>query len=295
MISRLRAKEIQSLAREKLTEYKRMHLPVSPQDFARQLEILVQPFTPSGEDISGFLMRVGESFGIGYTTAIRSQGFQNFTVAHELGHYFIDGHGTALLASGAHYSRSGFISKDSFEVEADIFATELLMPWILIEPLIRTSAGGFSTIKAIADACQSSLVASAIRYAEITKECVAVVVSHMGQIEFMTASDAFKQIKGINWLKKKDLLPMGTASHRFAGDTKWIQSCDVVEIKCQLFEWFPETDRRTVEEEVVGLGSYGRLLTVLVTEDDECEDDDDETGSDDYIDRWKHGFFRGKK
>ena len=44
MIARLRAQQIQSLAREKLVEYRRMHLPVDPKEFARQLDILVQPF-----------------------------------------------------------------------------------------------------------------------------------------------------------------------------------------------------------------------------------------------------------
>ena len=109
-------------------------------------------------------MRQGNSFGIGYSTAIRSLGFQNFTVAHELGHYLIDDHPLAILGTGKHFSRSGYISNDRYEEEADAFATELLMPWKLIDPLIRArGGGGFGTIKAIADGSESSLLASAIR------------------------------------------------------------------------------------------------------------------------------------
>ncbi len=295
MIARLPLQQIQGLAREKLIEHGRMHLPVSPKDFARQLDILVQPFVPAQSDVSGFLMQQGNSFMIGYSTAIQSDGFQNFTVAHELGHYFIDDHPLAILSSGKHLSRSGYISKDRYEEEADAFATELLMPWKLIEPLIRAKTGGFGTIKAIADGCESSLLASAIRYTQVTKECVAVIVSHLGVVEFMTASDSFKQIPGIDWLRKRDLLPSEVPSKRFSTDLEWIRACHIAEEGVGLSAWFPGMRDREVEEDVVGLGSYERLLTVLMTDEAETEEDDDEGDQDDYIDRWKQGIFRGKR
>ena len=292
----MRLQQIQALAREKLIDYDRMNLPVRPKDFARQLDILVQPFSPTQPDVSGYLMQQGNSFGIGYSMAIRNDGFQNFTVAHELGHYFIDDHPLAILSSGKHLSRSGYISKDRYEEEADAFATELLMPWKLIEPLVRANAGGFGTIKAIADGCESSLLASAIRYTQVTKECVAVIVSHLGVVEFMTASTSFKQIPGIDWLRKRDVLPPEAPSKRFSTELEWIRTGHIAEEGGPLSAWFPGARDREVEEDVVGLGGYERLLTVLMAEETESEDsDDDEAGQDDYIDRWKQGIFRGKR
>lgn len=272
-----------------------MCLPVDPKEFARQLDILVQPFTPAQPDISGFLMRQGNSFGIGYSSAIRSVGFQNFTVAHELGHYFIDDHPLAILSTGQHYSRSGYISKDRFEEEADTFATELLMPWKLIEPIVTSGAGGFQTIKSIADGCQSSLLASAIRYTQITKECVAVVVSYLGVVEFMTASEMFKQISGLDWLRKRDSLPTNVPSAKFSCHREWIQACNISVEGGRLSAWFPGVADREVEEDVIGLGSYERLLTVLMTEELESEDEEENEVGDDYIDRWKRGFFRPRR
>ncbi len=295
MIDRFRLQQIQGLAREKLIERRRMHLPVGPKEFAIQLQIIVQPFDPAQSDISGFLMQQGNSFAIGYSTAIRNTGFQNFTIAHELGHYFIDDHPLAILTDGKHFSRSGYISKDRYEQEADAFATELLMPWKLIEPLIRANAGGFQTIKAIADGCESSLLASAIRYTQIARECVAVIVSHLGVVEFMTASTSFKQIRDLDWLRKRDSLPVNVPSKRFSTELDWIRSCQISEEGGRLASWFPAVQDRDVEEDVVGLGSYERLLTVLVTEETDFEGEADEEYEDDYIDRWKQGFFRGKK
>lgn len=295
MIARSRLVHIQGLARQKLIEYDRMHLPVRPKEFARHLEIIVEPFRPPQPDVSGFLMQLGNSFGIGYSTAIRSEGFQNFTVAHELGHYFIDDHPAAILGNGTHYSRSGYISKDRFEQEADSFATELLMPWKLIEPVIRGNTGGFETIKAVANACESSLLASAIRYTQVTQECVAVIVSHLGVVEFMTASSSFKEIQNIDWLRKRDALPSHTSSKRYSTNVEWIAAGHIAEEGGRLAAWFPGARDREVEEDIVGLGSYERLLTVLMTEEESSAQEDEEEEQDDYIDRWKTGIFRGKR
>ena len=72
------------------------------------------------------LLRRGNTFGIAYATHINSIGFQNFSVAHELGHYFLPGHVEAVLANDdVHDSRAGFASGDRYEMEAEHFAATL--------------------------------------------------------------------------------------------------------------------------------------------------------------------------
>jgi hypothetical protein len=61
------------------------------------------------------------------------------------------------------------------------------------------SGDGFDAVKLLSGRCGSSLLASAIRYTEVTKECVAVIVSHHGLVEFMTASEPFRSGE-IAWL-----------------------------------------------------------------------------------------------
>ena len=295
MITRQREKAIQQLARAKLIENDSMSLPVQPIHFARdKLGITVQSFEPGVPDVSGFLMLSSGRFGIGYSTAITNQGFQNFTVAHELGHYFINGHCEALLSEGPHLSRSGFISSDVYEREADIFATEFLMPWKLISTLVDKTAHGFPAIAAISRNCESSIVASAIRYTAVAKDPVAVIVSNKATIEFMTASQDFCRIPGVDWLKRGQSLPVSVPSFSYGTREDWIKKGALAEEGSLLSSWFSGTSNIEVEEDIVGLGSYGRLLTVLIADCKLSEDDEEEETGTEYIDRWQKGLFRGK-
>jgi len=77
-------------------------------------------------------MRVGSSFGILYATHLANEGFERFSVAHELGHYFLPGHIDAVLAGGGqvHTSRAGFVSDDKYENEADHFTKCPCGTWV---------------------------------------------------------------------------------------------------------------------------------------------------------------------
>lgn len=297
-VSPLRVQHIRKLAREQLRVGNALQLPVDPIGFAKKHDILVQSFLPSQKDISGFLMQVGNNFGIGFSSRINSIGFQHFTVAHELGHYFIDGHVQAVLSDGKHLSRAGYIAKDQYEREADIFATEFLMPWSLVSPIANSQEGGLEAVRLIADRCQSSLLASAIRYTEISAESVAVILSNDGLIEFMVASDSFRQIPGIDWLRKSEEIPQDTLSSEKANSVEWIELANSESDDVDLSLWFPDLGNRILAREcVIGLGDYGRLLTLLVAEYDpnSLEDDDESDDESDYIDRWREGCFRGRK
>ena len=71
-------------------------------------------------------MESNNNFGIMYATYVDNIGFQNFCVAHELGHYSIAGHYEQLMGNGFHESSAGFVSNEKYELEADHFAAGLL-------------------------------------------------------------------------------------------------------------------------------------------------------------------------
>jgi hypothetical protein len=112
-------------------------LPIDPFQIANAKDILHQENPSLDAGISGCLMRVGDHFGIVYSTRYPSNGFRRFTVGHELGHYFLEGHPEHLFKDGCtlHTSTTGFISDDRYEQEADAFAASLLMPKSLFRGL----------------------------------------------------------------------------------------------------------------------------------------------------------------
>jgi IrrE N-terminal-like domain len=111
--------------------------PVEPIDIACELDIEVVA-KPVREGASGMLLRVGNSYGIVYAGHIDNPGFERFSIAHELGHYFLPGHIDAVLGdSDIHESYAGFESGDRYEVEADHFAAALLMPRQMFSAALR--------------------------------------------------------------------------------------------------------------------------------------------------------------
>src|SRR5580658_8784922 len=129
------------------------------------IEVVEKPAADGG--VSGMLIRYGEQFCIAYATHIKSLGFRRFTIAHELGHYFLEGHVDAIFADGSpHESHAGFLSTIKYELEADHFAARLLMPNKLFYAALRGVADGLAAVESLADTCCASLTTTAIRYTE---------------------------------------------------------------------------------------------------------------------------------
>ena len=168
MGEKLKRQQAESCARSVLARYSVDSPPICPFEIAKSEEILIVAKQSSSPGVSGFLMRVGDTFGIQYATHIVNEGFIRFTVAHELGHYFLPGHAEALfpLGDGIHESRSGFLGGDNnLENQADCFASELLMPTPLFLKEMRKCVPGFGAIVALAESFKVSITAAAIRYA----------------------------------------------------------------------------------------------------------------------------------
>jgi Zn-dependent peptidase ImmA (M78 family) len=110
------------------------------------------------------LLRYGDSFVIAYATHIDNEGFQRFSVAHELGHYLLPGHIDQVLSDGKniHESHSGFVSNNPYELEADHFAAALLMPNPLFSHAMWQTEAGLNAVVTLAGRCRTSLTATAI-------------------------------------------------------------------------------------------------------------------------------------
>ncbi len=268
-------------AHEVLNKLQISTLPVNPFAVADRRDITHQEKSSLAPGISGCLMKVGDAFGILYSSRFASEGFKRFNVGHELGHYFLAGHIEALFSAGQqfHQSESGFTSDDKYEREADSFAASLLMPKLLFKAACGKSGQGLTAIESLAGLCVTSLTATAIRYAKLCDDPVAVVCSIGNRVQFAFMSKPLQDMRGLTWIRKDSGLPAGTATANFNKDEDNIRKGKRVVSTSTLDTWFDGGSAAELNEEIVGLGDYGKTLTVLwadsLPEPDEVEESEE--------------------
>lgn len=264
--------EIQQAAQEALEDVDTSVLPIDPIAVARSNAINVIPSADFPHNIDGFIMRSGQDFVIGYRNTISTVGRINFTVGHELGHYFLPGHHQALCPQdGARHFCLPEAPGNEREVEADKFAAELLMPTSIFCREMGTldrNHGGLGTVKKLADAFATSLTATANKYAQNNDAFCAVIISDAERIQYAFLSDALKdRLEGVDrYLKGKSLPPKATARKLSPGSSNEEQR------DCYLDEWINGAPDASFSEEAISLGQFERILTVLYSEDFAVDD-----------------------
>lgn len=281
-------------AAEVLAARKMAALPVDPFRIAAGEGITCEKVRTVG--ISGCLCGAGGTFGIFYNDSVSSEGFRRFTVAHELGHYFLEGHYKAIFPDSnlRHISESGYASDNPYEREADAFAAALLMPPEPFRAACARLAPGFNTIVSLSQKCVTSLTATAIRYADVSDDPIAVIGSKDNRVQFAFLSSLLKQRRDLIWPKKNSAVPDGTATHRFNRDPKNVAQAKRVTSSALMDVWFDCGGADHVSEEVVGLGpSYGLTLTILVAQQQPDSEYEEQEGEEDNLenmlpsDRWR--------
>jgi Zn-dependent peptidase ImmA (M78 family) len=277
-----------------LHEMKIEGLRVDPVAIATAKGIVVKPKPDNTEGVSGTLVKAGDQFGIMYATHIRNRGFQKFCIAHEVGHYCIEGHPEALLTTGVHHSHAGFVSADPFEQEADYFAAVLLMPERPFRLAIDDLDPGLGCIEALRRECETSLTATAIRYSGLTRDGVAVLLTKGNTIDWCFMSDGLKQAKGLSYVRKGSPVPPGTVTAAFNAKAENIRTGQRDTGEGRLNDWMDGERTFKVTEEVVGLGQYGRTLTVLTCRNltmrvEESGDEEDEEA---LVESWTPRFHK---
>ncbi|MGH8414713.1 MAG: ImmA/IrrE family metallo-endopeptidase [Gammaproteobacteria bacterium] len=267
-------------------------LKVDPIAIAEKLGIEVMAKPASSGGVSGMLIRVGNQFGIAYATHIDSTGFRRFSIAHELGHYFLPGHVDSVFADGnIHESHAGFNSTDRYEMEADHFAARLLMPNALFSEALRHAGDGLAAVERLSATCETSLTATAIRYAQCSHDPVAIIVSTSTRIDYCFMSKSLAEVKGLEWIRKGQPLPVGGPTHALNGQPDRVRRADRNVGTSDLQDWFGGPFSVEITEDVVGLGRYGKSLTVLhgieLPDEDEPDQDDDS-----LIESWTPRFRR---
>lgn len=258
---------IEAKALEVLRETGQRALPIDLAAITAAHSILLQEMPKNVAGTSGALLKQGDVFAVVYNTAIENEGFQRFSIAHELGHYFLPGHSVALLSNHQLHISDGH---GIYEKEADQFAACLLMPKRLLGKRVTKAQPTLEYITSIAALCDVSIEAAALRVLSLNRNPMAVARVDNGVVEYCMMSRTFKQIRGLAWIKGGSPCPAASNAMHFSRDAQKVADGMSETSQSCVSEWFNADYELELEEVALGLGSYGKTL-VLMT----CESEDD--------------------
>lgn len=130
----------------------------------RHLELVCDTFS---ESFDGLLIKDDKGFRVVCNIATGNDDSTprgRFTIAHELGHYFLDEHRTIIEKCLLPSFGEKAINDNEMEREADLFASRLLMPTELVKSACKKSRGGLKGIQKLAERFSVSMKCAAIRY-----------------------------------------------------------------------------------------------------------------------------------
>ncbi len=180
------------------------------------------------------------------------------------------------------------------EREADYFAAGLLMPTTPIRGVIAGASEGLGGIEAVRQRANASLIAAAIRYIKLTDVAAAIIVSRNGKVDYCFMSESMRSLEEIAWLHKGTLIPSDTITESILDRSEEEQREARAEGEVDITTWFGGRRLVATWEEVIGLGSYGRILTVLTCSNlvDEVYMDEDVDSDEALAESWTPRFRR---
>lgn len=202
-----------------------------------------------------------------------------FSIAHELGHYFLERHRSYLLRTGkSHPSKGEFLSDRTIETEADAFAAGLLMPTRLLRPLVNEGEMTFTNIERWANEFKTSITSTARRAVELSDFPCALVGIREGRVAFRFHSQAM--IEGGCYPRSRGNALPPTAREKW--DAFAAGGCPLNN-QGQAFgrDWCQTYDneraaRAAVSEHYFGVPPTQTLLVLLTIPEDELFEDEDE-------------------
>lgn len=128
----------------------------------------------------GVMQKVADGRALGtirIREGIRPSGRERFTIAHEIGHYLLPGHGSDYFAC-TFRDITGSRKSEPKELEANRFAAELLLPATQIQPRVSHQLLSIDLIRRVAKEFDASLLATAFQcVAETDETCVVIITS----------------------------------------------------------------------------------------------------------------------
>lgn len=180
-------------------------------------------------------------------------GRYRFAVAHELGHWsYHSGQSQAWVCSSqdihAYWGSPA-------EIEANAFASELLMPKKLLGPRLQGAHLTIEFLRDLASKFNTTLTAAAVRVADETKDDCCVVFSEKNVVRWWRASQTSD-------FRLPSKFPVSNESWAFDCMREPGRTTGTKQVESSV--WITQRHRDAeVWEELVLLGEYGTVLTLL--------------------------------
>ena len=251
---RVRISDPEEFARALVARFA-LSTPTDLDELAAKLDLQIKEVDSHG--FEGALVRINQRRGGGIAVRknIRELGRKRFTIAHEIGHYILPGHGEYHCKSDHIESwRQGLPSQ---EEAANRFASELLLPALAIYRVVQKNSLTLSTVQALSEQFHTSLTATALKCVEVTEESCAVVMSKNRVIEWVRSTDSFRL-----YLPKGGRLDEDTHAMRLANNPGERCKDGFVSASAWIGAHHPSSSMR-IWEDSIALPYYDSVLTIL--------------------------------
>ncbi len=142
------------------------------------------------EKAAARLVRYADHAVVRISDQERNEGRMRFSLAHEIGHFLLH-EKSGPLHQCTEQDMLTWESNVNPEVEANVFASELLMPSQMIIPYSQVSPVDLSRAQKICDDFSVSLTAACVRFVRFSSEMCAVVFSQQGLVKWWKGSEEF--------------------------------------------------------------------------------------------------------
>lgn len=263
----IRAQEIVDLAEEVAGS----SIPIDPGAIVSAQPRLQLAYGHFGDAFDGLLEWRDEEFWM-YCNLARVGMPDNprarFTLGHELGHYFIDEHRNALTSGRTepHPSFSEYQSDELSELEADLFASHLLMPTREFELSMRKVQRGIAGMLKLKEQFNTSLTSTAIRYVKSARFFCAVIKWNPDGYGWKWVSSEAFQGRYIRTVRRHEDLPRDSATRTVMGQQHHLGFEERGTVASTWFDFVRTGGHRDsiLVEQAISLGPYG-FLTVLTS------------------------------